>query len=215
MGTKWGGAVAIALASLSASALDIKGFSTPGDAACAVDPACALPRGGVSDIMTVYDPEGSVVGQIFAFGNEEADNLYYFGSNIQVDAGQFGLYTTVLENTGEVSDTFGVADLAIADIQGLEGLALAFISDPNTFPDPIDGLTFSEILDPTPNPYVWEPGGNWSIEYDATRYLSPELRREGFTVGFRTDVEVPEPASLALLGIGAAAAGFRRQRKTA
>ena len=39
--------------------------------------------------------------------------------------------------------------------------------------------------------------------FDATRYLSPAFQREGFTATFQSDVDaVPEPSTLALLGIG-------------
>ena len=39
--------------------------------------------------------------------------------------------------------------------------------------------------------------------FDATTYLSPELRRLGFTAQFVSDAEaVPEPSSLMLLGLG-------------
>jgi hypothetical protein len=61
----------VALAPLPANALDINGFTTPTDAACAANPACAISRGGLSDVMTVYNPNGSIFQQIFAFGNEE------------------------------------------------------------------------------------------------------------------------------------------------
>jgi hypothetical protein len=52
-----------------------------------------------------------------------------------------------------------------------------------------------------------------TIEYDATLYLSAALQAAGYRATFQSDV--PEPASLALLSIGALAAFPRRKRSAA
>ncbi len=208
-GAMLAGAATLGLVAQPAGALDINGFSSADwhvDEACARDANCALNRGGVSDIMTVYAPGGAVFDRVFAFGNEEADNLYYFDPNsVAVDSSQIGNYTTLLEPNGDWSDTFGIAN-------GPTGDVLAFISDPQASVPPLGLLALIEVIDLTPNPYFWEPGETWTIAYNATLYLSQAMRDAGYTADFRSDI--PEPASLALLGIGALAAGSRRQKRT-
>jgi len=141
---KWTTLIALAFRSLAAlpgMALDIRGFTRPDDASCWLDAACSLPRGGDSDFMTVFRLDGSIVAQIFAFGAEEADNLYYFDpAVVPVDPGQIGSYTTLLERrTVEWSDAFGVFE-----VPGV-GPALAFMSDPQANPPPIGEFVFIDM----------------------------------------------------------------------
>lgn len=212
-------------------AYDILGLSRPTDAADWLDPSQSLPRGGDSDVMRIYDPNGKLFAQAFAFGWEEDNNVYYFDpAVVPVNAQMFGQYTTLLEPDSRWSDTFGVAwipgipgqpmgdviwDGSIPTIPGF--LALAFMSDaqnPTHIPPPLKGLTFIEQPG-MPNP-VPEPGSNDSdfltIAYDATRYLAPILY--GHTADFRSDIGIPEPASASLAGLGLAGllALRRRQR---
>jgi len=196
-----------ALVPLPALGLDVNGFTTSGDAACWLDPACSLPRGGDSDMMTVYNPDGTIYQQIFAFGNEENNNLYYFDpALVPVNPALFGFFRTLFEPDGvTISDTFGIATLPSG------AMALAFISDENSFPSPISGLTFVETLG-MPNP-VPEPGGDsayLTIPYDATMYLYQSMQQDGYTATLRSDVGVDEPSVLALLGLGALGAFARR-----
>jgi hypothetical protein len=198
--------------------LDVNGYTTPGDAICWLDPACSLPRGGDSDVMTVYSPgtavgvRGPIFDQIFAFGDEEANNIYYFDFNkVQGDpslinaAGEPAANTTLWESDGSAwSDTFGVGRVA----SGPE-VYVGFISDPQ---NAIPSATFiifeqADIPNPVPEPNSTD-SAYLTIEYDATRYLSPEMRQLGFTATFRSDTgvqtSVPEPTTLALLGLGLA-----------
>ncbi len=199
------GTVALALASCPTQALDFGGFTTPTDGLCALDSVCALARGGVSDVMTLYAPDGGIFDQIFAFGHEEADNLYFFDPSgvVSVDPAMRSFYTTLLEPDGSISDVFGIANIEGPNLLG-------FISDPNSFPPSLPGLTFTEILG-GPVPWILEPGSaGLTIEYDATAYLDTALRDRGFTASFQSDVDsaVPEPSTLGLLTLGAIAASL-------
>jgi hypothetical protein len=202
-------ALALPLSSSVASATDIGGFSTPNDAVCAIEAACSLARGGVSDVMTVYAPDGSVFERIFAFGNEEQNNLYYF-NDIPTVVQQWGYFAQLVDGTNSyASDAFGVADLTLFSL----GYKLGFQSGGEIFHYPITPNidTFPKILGGNPNHWVLEPGAfSLTIEYDATAYLDLAWQSEGYTATFQSDVS--EPTTLALLGIGALATLQRRKR---
>ena len=134
----------------------------------------------VSDSMTVYDPNGGIFAQVLAFeGNEDPSQLYTLA--VGIDASQFGNPTVLTEGNGLNSDIFGVCTNGGA-------LMLCFSSDSET-----QGVNFGAFPRTFP-----EGNGIWN----ATMYLDPALQAAGYHATFISDSEVPEPASLLLMGTG-------------
>jgi hypothetical protein len=192
------------LAPLSASALDIQGYSDDAtDLACALNPACALPRGGVSEGILVLH-NNSLAYATLAFGNEEAENIYYLPQIFGIDPSANTL-TYLTEADGTFSDLFGVIDFGI-------GPVLGFISSPNSF---FDGNIIPGGIQKTSGPslgLVMTPGSVPTILYDATQYLDPTLRALGVTALFFSNNAVPEPGVPALLGLGFACMYWRSRK---
>jgi hypothetical protein len=165
----------------------------------------------ISDVLTVYDRAGTIVGQVgvtedgTVFGinaavfiqngtaGEDPYAIYYINDvNLPIPLAKrdmYGFPTNMWEPSGEWSDTFGVANLG-EDTEG--PFVLAFSSDTDTVPPvfavAVDNL--SGILE-----------GQQPV--DATKYLNLSLP-EGYTATFFSDSEgkVPEPTTMFLLGSG-------------
>lgn len=160
----------------------------------------------ISDIMSVYDASGKLVEQLVVTEADEQKNgpSYVYTLKTAVDTAKWGWATALYDDpknpTTSYGDIFGVAN-----ING--GFYLAFSSD-------VDGLAF---------PYGTEAAYTFYEEsqyfFDATQYLAQELQNLGYSAVFMSDNslnklgELPEPASLALFGIGFAALAARRFRK--
>lgn len=199
-------ALAVTAATLSAApamALDVRGFTTATDAACAADASCALSRGGVSDVMTVYNPNGTVLDRIFAFGNEEANNFYFFSPGIVgIDMSQVSNYRTLVKPNGAWSDSFGISYIG--------SFALGFASDPQSGGHTILNPSL-EVVGANPNHWIMEPDEPFlTIEYNATQFLSAQMQADGYTATFQSNI--PEPTSLALVGLGLAGLISRRRK---
>ncbi|GBF80185.1 hypothetical protein [Aphanothece sacrum] len=177
---------AVALSPPFTFALDVNGFSRPDDIFCAVDLDCALSRGGVSDVLTIYNGNGNIADRIFAFGNEETDNTYYFNpQGFAVDATQLGNFSTIIKQ--EFDYLFPGDNFGIFEING--DLVLGFQSDyqSNIF---YGNISYQEEPGDNPYKYILEPGSRLTIPYDATLYLHPDLQLAGYTATFQSDYEV-------------------------
>jgi PEP-CTERM motif len=149
-----------------------------------------------SDSMTVYDPTGAIFAQKVVFDANEDPTVIYTVPGVPIDPAQYGSATTLLEPNGSYSDIFGVAK-----VNGT--LFLGFSSDTETTQTPYG-----------PQGKFFLPEGNGV--FDATMYLDTGLQAQGFKATFISDTDaVPEPASLALMGIGVLAFGaYRRVSRT-
>jgi len=153
-----------------------------------------------SDCLTVFDPNGAIFQQVCATEADEETNtvqhLYVINAANLVDPAQNGNPTILLDPDETISDVFGIA---AGFPPGCDfEFCLGFVSDTETqaaFGKIIPPLTFPESLG----------------VFDATFYLAPILQDEGYTAQFVSDA-VPEPACIALLGLGVLAMGFARRK---
>jgi len=178
-----------------------------------VPPAFAQAR--FSDCFTILDSSGA-----FAVGTPVcvAEGLEgdFEGGILQAappgfaNTGLFGSPTLVYEPDGTtLSDIFGIFFSATG---ACANGCIGFASNPSDIdvalffppPDDDDFVTLGLL-----------EGANGGT-FNATAYLDVTHQRNGFTATFFSDGDaaaaVPEPATLALLGLGALAMGFARRR---
>lgn len=175
-------------------------------------PALALPSytlgPGISDALVVWDGSGNINQLRTVSDINENGGLAIIDTNLR-DASQYGNPTLVREPAGGIgtySDIFGVA------IDPLNGnLVLGFL-------DLYDDLTYAQTC--------FGPQSGWTItvtegtidqtEFDATMYLNPSLRSQGWTAAFVSDsepAEVPDGGTtVVLLGAALSALGLIKRR---
>lgn len=164
--------------------------------ACLVFAAIPSVADAVSDTLTIYSPNGTIFAQVSALESQEGNgtNVFLIGNPFLADPMQFGKATTLCEVAGcsatsppsDFSDIFGVVKASIA---GQTFYFLGFTSDAE------NGTAFGN----QGTTYLLEVPG---FAYDATRYLLPTLRAQGYRATFVSDGEIPEPTSIVLLGTG-------------
>ena len=140
----------------------------------------------VSDTFTVYSPNGSVFQTTSLSDSQEANLDFIFVAGVSPDPSQANNATQLLNADGSLSDIFGVIFTETGAV------VLAFWSDAPGDPAPIDNFFRVGISLP-------EGSGG---PFDATMYLDPTLRSEGYTATFTSGAPAPEPPSFILLGAG-------------
>jgi hypothetical protein len=175
-----------------------------------VSDAAVFSKPGVSDeTFSLLEPEPS--GVIL-------EVLGLFGVSPTGNPAQYGNYTVLTEPDGTISDVFGVIPALplclslslICDVLDSEAFDFAFFSDTE-----IGGTTVpSEFINPNGGTPIFMPEGNGGPFPINSKYFSFDLEDAEVTGTFTSDGDsVPEPATLALLGIGLAGLGFSRRKR--
>ncbi len=163
----------------------------------------------ISDILTVYAPDGSIFAQVSASEDTESDTFYALPSSVLVDHSQFNNYTMFYEQggnatTGPWSDFVGVI---IDNTTGASLFELAFVSDvENSL-----GVSLLDFIAEASGPGNLATEETPGVPVNVTMYLDPTLQAEGYRATFVSD-PIPEPSTLLLLCAGLAGVGLFRRR---
>ena len=158
----------------------------------------------VSDYFWVFDQNHKAQYSASITKQQEeingAGTIYFVEAPAIADPNEWGNYTSVMKapDYQVMSDAFGVL------CRNGEYL-LFFLSDTSTEPCPYPmgpNLKFEHLL----------PSGRYGGAFNATRYLDPGLRAQGWTATFESGLTIPEPSTFILLGGGVGMLALLKRR---
>jgi hypothetical protein len=126
---------------------------------------------------------------------EDATELPIHFPGVDGDPGMVVHPLVLLEPSGEISDVIGVMPLNSPYGNGNQIGIMSDVGEKGIDP----GFAASVFGIPVLPPGISEPNG----PLDVTQYLHPSMQANGATATFQSDNEVPEPSTVALLGMGA------------